>query len=67
MSPTDSEIQVENFILFKRRKKDTHTTKKSDSKSNPQVITIQEESLEERYAQEKTIMVLIGTPTTSFP
>ena len=50
MSPADSESQVADFLVFKRRKK-TNT---------------QEESLEEKGSQEQTILVLTCFPTISF-
>lgn len=50
MSPTDSETQAIDFLVFKRRQKDPQTTTKTDNRASPQVITIEEESSEERDA-----------------
>lgn len=67
MSPTDSETQGEEFIVFKRKNKDLISTKKSDPQVHPLVITIQDESPEEIYTQHSTTVVLTGTHVNYFP
>ena len=48
MSPIDSGSQAVEFHVFKRKKKDPKKNTKTDTKSDTQVISIQEESSEEK-------------------
>jgi len=54
-------------LVFKRRKKYQHTTIKTNSRANPEVINIQEESSKEGDEQEHATLIFTGTPTTSLP
>lgn len=62
MLPTDSKAQATNFYVFKRRNKDPKTNTKSDD----QIINIQEESSEEKESQDQATIVLTGLPVTPF-
>lgn len=66
MSLIDFDNPDANFIVFKRKKKGPNTTQKLDSPINPlfrpQIITIQDETLEEGNTEQPNTLILSWTP-----
>jgi len=61
MSPID--FKAAQILVFKRKNtKDHNNTQKSDFQATPQVITIQDETVDEGDTEQPTKMILSGTP-----